>query len=422
MVDATQLYVPSFWTDNNAVLALLENLRRNDPVHQARAGEVEGGEGTYPPFWHITKHEDIFEIEKQSDVFLNYPRLIIGSDEGQKQVETLTGTPHLVHSLVTMDKPKHPPMRLLTQAWFMPKNLERLQSSIDNSAKAAIEALRAKNGKVDFSKDVALEFPMRVIMSVLGVPSEDYPTMLRLTQELFGAADPDMQRDEEPDMDSLMQTYLEYVAYFTKLTEDRRANPTDDVASIIANAEIDGEPISDMDAMGYYIIIATAGHDTTSYSLVEAAYQLAKNPEIFERLKQDPETMAPKIAEEAIRTASSVRHFLRTANEDYELRGKTIKKGDHVILWYNSGSRDEDVFENPNVFDPDRDQSTRHAAFGHAAHMCLGMHLARQEIVTFLKLLAENVESLELTEEPRYVHSIFVGGIKSLPIKATLKL
>jgi cytochrome P450 len=248
--------------------------------------------------------------------------------------------------------------------------------------------------------------------------------MLRLTQELFGPEDPDVKSKlpEGADPDAVIgQAVLELFAYFSALTEEKIKNPKDDVGTIIANAVIDGEPLDDMGKLGYYIIVATAGHDTTSYSLTEAAHQLALNPELFNRMKADPDTIAPLVTEESIRYASSVRHFIRTAVDDTKLGGKTIKKGDSVILWYPSGSRDEDVFADPHTFDIDRPRDKRHAAFGHGAHMCLGMHLARQEITSFLKALAKDAEAIDLTSDPKYVHSNFVGGIKSLPVRATLK-
>ena len=248
--------------------------------------------------------------------------------------------------------------------------------------------------------------------------------MLRLTQELFGPEDPDIGRKVEDGMSTeaaLAATVNELFEYFGALTKEKVANPKDDVASIIANAEIDGAPLDDAGKLGYYIIVATAGHDTTSYSLTEAVHQLAINPDLFERLKQSPEEISRLITEEAIRYASSVRHFVRTANKDTRLGDKAIREGDSVILWYPSGSRDEDVFDNPHDFNIDREMSTRHAAFGHGAHMCLGMHLARLELETFLVALASRVDSIKLIADPKYVQANFVGGIKSLPVTMNLR-
>lgn len=413
MIEAYKLYDAATWARPDVVHGILRQLRRDDPVHLCRR---EG----YPDLWHITRHADIFEIERRTDAFLNEPRLIVNSLQREAGVRALTGgSLNLIRSLVTMDPPEHPKMRLLTQAWFMPKNLSALQGRIEESARMGVFKLQQSGGTCDFARDVATEFPLRVIMTVLGVPEADYPMMLRLTQQLFGPEDPDTRRTDtspEDQVNALRKTFGEFSDYFNALSEERRKTPRDDVASLIANAQIDGHPIDNAAALGYYIIIATAGHDTTSYSLSEAVHQVARSPELFERLRAAPAEEAPKIAEEAIRFASPVRHFVRTAVFDVQLGNRTIRAGESVILWYLSGSRDEDVFAHADRFDPDRDQTTRHAAFGHAAHMCLGMHLARQEVSTFLRALAGQVSRIAMNGEPQYTQASFVSGIKRLPI------
>jgi len=408
------LFDPACWQNMDQIHAIFAQMRRDSPVHR---GSCAG----FPDLWHATRHADIFEIERNSAAFLNAPRLIIMESAREEAVRRMTGgSTDLVQSLVSMDNPMHSKMRRLTQSFFMPKNLRSLQDSIDASTALGVETLLVADGPIDFAQDVALEFPLRVIMALLGIPKNDYGLMLKLTQELFGPDDPDTQRrdvtNERSKAEALQKTYAEFAAYFSDVTADRRANPKEDLASIIANATIDGRPISDREALGYFIIIATAGHDTTSYSLTEAVRQLATDPILFARFKSDPETIAPKIVEEAIRFASPVRHFIRTADTDYELRGRRIAAGDSIVLWYPSGSRDEGVFEKPDRFDIDRPTSPQHASFGHGAHLCLGMHLARQEIRTFLIALVNRVSSMALLEEPRYLRSNFVGGIKSLSL------
>lgn len=418
MINASQLYNPRLWSRPDEVHALFSQMRKEAPVLHCEAPD-------YPNFWHITKYEDLFEIEKRTDIFLSAPRTVIQTSSNEEHIRKMTGgtlTP--VRTLVNMDNPHHQKMRLLTQAWFMPKNLAKLNDGIRQSIELAMRALRKSGGRCDFAKDIAVEYPMRVIMDVLGVPEKDFAMMLRLTQETFGPEDPDMQMDVENNelaqAETLLSTVQEFSAYSLALVEERRKDPRDDIATILAQATIDGQPIEPMDLIGYFIIIATAGHDTTSYTLTEAVRHLALQPKLLERLKQDPETIAPKIVEEAIRFASPVRHFIRTATEDYELRGETIKAGDSVVLWYTSASRDEDIFDNPHDFNVDRDMSVRHAAFGHGAHICLGMHLARQENTAFLKRLAKEVSSLQLFGDPIYTQAQFVSGIKSLSIEATL--
>lgn len=418
MIDAAQLYQPTFWKNPEDAHALFARMRAEAPVLHC---EADG----YPAFWHITKYEDIFEIEKRTDIFLSAPRTIVQTTANEDHIRKMSGgTLAPVRTLVNMDKPEHPKMRMLTQAWFMPKNLVKLNDGINQSIDLALAGLREKDGQCDFAKDVAIEFPLRVIMQVLGVPPEDYPMMLRLTQETFGPEDPDTKTESDKgelaQAEALLSTVQEFSAYCLALIEERRKNPKDDLSTLLAEAEVDGAPIDPLSLIGYFIIVATAGHDTTSYSLTEAVRRMALAPDLLERLKKDPDTIAPKIVEEAIRIASPVRHFIRTATEDYELRGQTIKTGDAVILWYPSGSRDEDIFERPNEFDIDRDTSVRHAAFGHGAHLCLGMHLARQENIAFLKRFAQEVSDLKVVGDPQYTQAQFVSGIKSMPVSATL--
>lgn len=418
MINAAQLYDTGFWKHPEHVHALFAEMRSKDPIHFCSHPD-------YPDFWHITSQEHILEVERRKDDFLNEPRTIINTCARESAVRQMTGgKSNLIRSLVTMDGPEHQKMRLLTQAWFMPKNLQRLEQSITNSADSALAVLRDKGGACDFAKEIAMEYPLRVIMSVLGVPESDLPTMLRLTQELFGPNDPDTKRQNADTVAdpaaALRKTFQEFSEYFSAITKDRQKNPKEDVASTIANAKLDGIPISDEFAIGYYIIIATAGHDTTSYSLTEAVYQLARRPDIFAQLKAEPEVWAPAIVEEAIRMASPVRHFVRTAAIDCNLGARSIKAGQSLILWYPSGSRDEKVFKQPDEFDPLREANKRHTAFGHGAHLCLGMHLARQENTRFLRMLAPEVDTLSLEGEPRYLQANFVSGIKSLPIRAVM--
>ena len=413
MTNSQQLLDAATWADMDKLNAIFADLRQNDPVHYQEPG-------IYPGLWHITKNADIMEVEKEQDAFLHAPRMRIMTLEEEQHMAQLASASVEFSSVVTMDQPDHLPMRRLTQAWFQPKNIARVAPTIAESATIALDQLTA-NATCEFAEDVAIEYPLRVIMSILGMPAEDFPKILRLTQETFGANDPDFQRHQKDGPQRILDTLNEFMDYFNALAASRQANPTDDLASLIANGEVGEEPIDIKDIRGYYYAISTAGHDTTSYSLIEAVYRLAKDPTLYERLKQDPENLAPKITEEAIRIASPVRHFIRTAARDYELRGKTIKAGDAVVTWYVSGSRDEELFDNPHSFDPDRKGTARHSGFGFAAHMCLGMHLARREITTFLQMMVEQVDSLELLEEPSYMLSNWVSGIKKLPIKVHLK-
>jgi cytochrome P450 len=241
--------------------------------------------------------------------------------------------------------------------------------------------------------------------------------MLKLTQELFGSDDDEFKRGV--DGEEQMSALLEMFEYFTALTASRRENPTEDLASTIANAKVDGEPLSDIDTISYYAIIAAAGHDTTSATISGGMLALIENPDQHGRLGGDLNLM-PLATEEMIRWVTPVKAFMRTAAEDATVGGVLIAAGDSVLLSYVSGNRDEDVFHDPFRFDVTRDPN-KHIAFGYGVHFCLGAALARMEVSSFFTELLPRLDSVELAGHPQHVATTFVGGLKHLPIRYALK-
>jgi len=319
-----------------------------------------------------------------------------------------------------MDEPDHMKYRLLTQSWFMPQNLKKLEARIRELAREVAERMIAKGGECDFVNEIALHYPLRVIMEILGVPREDEPRMLKLTQELFGATDPDLKRQEEEDTPEarnlkIQEVISDFFTYFNAITESRRAHPVGDVASVIANAKIDGSPITPLDAVSYYLIIATAGHDTTSSSTAGGMWALCEFPEQFAKVKADL-GLVPGLVDESIRWTTPVRHFMRTASRDTEVNGHKVAKGDWFMLCYPSGNRDEEVFDNPLEFRVDRNPN-RHLAFGYGAHVCLGQHLAKMEMRILWEELLPRLKSVALAGEGRLSEAIFVNGPKKLPLR-----
>lgn len=395
-------------------------LRANQPV-----GLVETRD--FRPYWAVTKQSDILEVEKQDDLFLNGARpLILSPAVTQDALEKLgrSAPSGAGKSLVAMDGEEHRKYRALTQAWFMPNNVKRLEDRVRTIARAHVERMLAVgDGECDFHRDVALHYPIQVIMEILGAPPEDEPRLLRLTQELFGARDPDLSRSSQKMDDpvaaaAVIRSVIEdFNTYFTQITRDRRANPRDDVATVIANAKIDGELISQSDANAYYQVLATAGHDTTSASTAGAIWALAERPALLASVQADPSRI-PALIEEAIRWVTPVKHFMRTAVQDYELRGKKIKAGDWLLMSYMSGNRDEEVFEDPFEFRLDR-QPNKHVAFGYGAHLCLGMHLARFEMRILFEELLPRLKTLTLAGDGKWAQTNFVSGPKRLPIRFT---
>jgi cytochrome P450 len=392
------------FTDEHFFHTVTTRLRHEDPVHWVEHPD-------FNPFYVLTKHADILDVELHPNEFLNAPRAILGNKESDAMRE-MQG--HLVKSLVQMDDPEHRSHRNLTSEWFLPKNLAKLDTRLAELAERSVNRMIEAGGRIDFAAEVAMQYPLYVILAILGLPESDYPRMLRLTQELFGAEDSDFKRDDDV-LAGIIQTVADFVAYFDGITADRQANPTDDLASVIANGIVDGEPIGHKEQLGYYIIAATAGHDTTSNSMSGGMLALIQHPDQLARLQADPSLMATAI-DEMIRWSTPVKHFMRTATVDYDIRGTTVKAGEDVLLSYWAANHDEEVFENPFSFDIGRTPN-KHLAFGFGVHYCLGAMLARMELKALYSALLPRLKSVELDGEPELIRSTFVSGLKKLPIR-----
>ncbi len=396
---------PIAYTDEAGLHAALTHLRADAPVSWV---EVPN----YRPFWAITKHADIMEIERANTVFTNSPRPVLITAESD-DLQAAAGVSTLIH----MDDPQHRVVRAIGADWFRPKAMRALKTRVDELARIYVDKMMAAGTDCDFVQEVAVNYPLYVILSLLGLPESDFPRMLRLTQELFGSDDDEFKRGSTSQ--EQVAALFDMFEYFNAVTASRREHPTDDLASAIANARVDGEPLSDVDTVSYYVIIATAGHDTTSATISGGLLALMQHPDQRMRLRGDP-SLRPLATEEMIRWVTPVKAFMRTATEDTTIRGVPIAAGESLLLSYVSGNRDEDVFEAPFRFDVGRDPN-RHVAFGHGVHFCLGAALARMEVNSFFTELLPRLKSADLTGTPQYVATTFVGGLKHLPIRYSLK-
>ena len=400
---------PTSYADEPRLHAALTHLRAIAPVTLVDCP-------LFRPFWAITKHADIMEIERANDLFINEPRPLLATaeadDMARKQLDAGMGLRTLIH----MDDPQHRVVRAIGADWFRPKAMRALKVRIDELAKIYVDKMMATGSACDFVQEVAVNYPLYVIMSLLGLPESDFPRMLKLTQELFGGDDAEFRRGTS--LEEQLQVLLEFFGYFSALTAARREHPTDDLASAIANAHIDGEPLSDVDTASYYVIIASAGHDTTSATIAGGLQALIENPDQRKRLRDNPDLMS-LATEEMIRWVTPVKEFMRTATADTTLRGVPIAKGEAVYLSYVSGNRDEEVFDDPFRFDVGRDPN-KHLAFGYGVHFCLGAALARMEVNSFFTELVPRLKSIELNGTPELIATTFVGGLKHLPIRYEL--
>jgi cytochrome P450 len=396
---------PTAYADDGRLHSALAQLRANAPVSWV-------DQPPYRPFWAITKHADIMEIERNPALWINGPRPELSTAEADdaKRARRQDGTG--VRVLVHMDGPHHRRVRAIGAEWFRPKAMRNLKVRVDELAKRYVDRMSTRS-ECDFVQEIAVNYPLYVILSLLGIPETDFPRMLKLTQEVFGRDDAEFQRGTS--LEDLHAVFAEFFTYFDEITAARRAHPGDDLASAIANARIDGEYLSDMDTRSYYLIIATAGHDTTSAAISGGLHALIDHPGQRRRLLEHPELM-PTAVEEMIRWSTPVKEFMRTATEDTVVHGVPIAAGESAYLAYVSGNRDEDVFKEPFRFDVGRDPN-KHLAFGHGVHFCLGAALARMEINSFFTELLPRLEFIELAGKPELSATVFVGGLKHLPIR-----
>jgi cytochrome P450 len=308
-------------------------------------------------------------------------------------------------------------VRAIGADWFRPKAMRAMKVRVDELAKNYVDKMLAVGPECDFVQEVAVNYPLYVIMSLLGIPESDFSRMLKLTQELFGSDDSEFRRGSSNE--DQLPALLDMFGYFNGVTAARREHPTEDLASAIANARIDGEPLSDVETVSYYLIVATAGHDTTSATISGGLQALVDNADQLNRLRDDLALM-PLATEEMIRWTTPVKEFMRTAAEDTEVRGVPIAAGESVLLSYVSGNRDEGVFTDPFRFDVGRDPN-KHLAFGYGVHFCLGAALARMEVSSFFSELVPRLKSIELTGDPEFTATTFVGGLKHLPVRYSLR-
>jgi len=406
---------PKSYSQRELVDAAFTRIRAEHPLEKAELPDFD-------PFWVVSRHADIKEIERQPDIFHNGDKsTFLSPHDGVERVKALTGgEPNLIRSLVSVDGDEHKALRGVVFPHVTPRAIKPLEDQIRQIAREFVDHMLSFGGEVDFAQDVAFLYPLRVIMTVLGVPQEDEPFMLKLTQELFNNADPELNRrraELSPDemLKSLWETTMELEAYFSAVTEKFRANPTGQINSLIANATINGEHLNHRQLMGYYIIAATAGHDTTSNTAAGAMWALAERPELLKAMQESPDRINAFV-EESIRWEVPVKHFMRSAVSDCEIAGRQIKAGDWLMLSYQSANRDEAVWADPFDFRIDRDQNPQ-IAFGYGVHVCLGQHLARMEMRILWEELLGRLKSVEMNGPGERTISNFVCGPKHVPIR-----
>lgn len=407
--DVNQIADPAIYGDPARLQAFMTWLRTEHPVARA---EPPG----YRPFWVLTRHAHIREVERRADIFNAGPRSTLMPIEVEEMNRQFFGLEAGVESLVMIDGARHQELRAMTQDYFLPKNIRRLEAMVDGLADEFVGRLRSfAGGRCDIAADVVFWYPLRVAMTILGIPPADEARMLKLTHEIFGASDPAVRRPGLTIGEHLTTVVQEYAAFFAEVNARKLADPQDDVGTLIARGLEGARDLTPSERLGYYVIVATAGHDTTAASIAGGISALIDDPSLIARLRDDP-ALVKSFANEAIRYTAPVKHFFRTATQDYTIDDVVIRAGDHVMLNYGAATRDDAVFPDAQRFVADRTPNN-HLAFGYGPHQCLGQFVAKLEIEAFFRAFSRNVTSVVADGPALYTQAAFVSGIRSLPVR-----
>jgi cholest-4-en-3-one 26-monooxygenase len=394
---------PAHYEQNGYPHAEWTYLRKHAPVHRF-VGEA------YDPFYAIVKHADIVEIGKNPIDFIIEPRLAVFTRDIPPEQTKL-------RHLLTMDPPEHRGYRAVTAKQFTPRMVQHWGPKVARITRQILDEASEK-GACDFVQDVAAPITIAVIAEMLGVPGDDWRLLFRWTNETIAPEDPEFQQGRSTEQ-TLMSARRELFQYFSKLSDDRRRAPQDDIVSVVATGKVDGKGIDPFELMSYYLLLVVAGNETTRNAMTGGMLAFYDNRDEWRRLVANPGLLDSAI-EEIVRWTTPVIQFTREATRDVVLRGVKIEKGESVCLFYASGNRDEEIFDEPFRFRIDRNPND-HVGFGRGEHVCLGAHLARLELRTVFDQIRARLDSFERTGREERVRSSFVGGIKRAPIRWKLR-
>lgn len=400
--------------DQGAPWDLFAELRENEPINWS--DETDGGSG----FWSVMRYHDIVRVLRDPDTFTsshftNLEELDPEQEEARR-------------SLLDTDGTRHRALRRLLQNEFTPGNVAKYEIFLRGLTATTLDQAFSK-GEFDFLHDVAADFPIRVLARLLDIPDTDIPNIIRWGNAMIGSSDPSLTEllptDPESEEYRLVPfrspAALEVFAYGDELKRQRLGrNGTDLVSTMINTVPMDGIPLSDKDFHTNFLLLIVAGHETTRQTIAHTMNNLIDNPEVLAYLQENPQDI-PWAVEEFLRYASPIYHFRRTATKDVELGGVNIKEGQKVVTWFASGNRDPEVFTDPEKMMPTR-MPNEHMTFGRGGpHMCLGNALARIELIVIFEDLINRIDKMERTAPLDYVHSNFIHGVKSMPVKVTLR-
>jgi len=387
------VFDPEYWGQHGAPHDVLTTLRQEDPVFWFESERND-------PAWLLTRHKDVEYVGKNPRLFLSGPRTVFHNPKGFKT--PLTGLPQ-------MDAPQHTRHRRAMQGWFTPKAIRALEDRMTEIAKATVDQMAA-TGSCEFCNIVGVQLPLKMICELLGIPEHQEAVVWQLTQDVFSTSDPDMARAA-----SAQEGVRNAMGFCTDIALSRQEKPTDDFASTIANAVVDGKAMTVQEIASHLMIMISAGHDTTASAINGGMLALIRNPEQLAKLKAHPE-LTESAVNEMLRYVTPTTNFVRTASEDVEIGGVRIARGDDVCIHFGAANRDEAEFENSQAFLIDR-RPNRHLTFGIGPHACIGQLLARIEMQALFAELIPRIENVQLDGVPEHIKAFWVTGLKKLPIK-----
>jgi cholest-4-en-3-one 26-monooxygenase len=374
-------------------------MRKEAPVHFHKEA---GGVG----FWCVTKYEDVVTVSKDPHTFSSKRG---GTNIQDYPPEDLSAIQMM---MVNMDPPQHNQFRKLASTGFTPRMVARLEPRIRAAAKDIVDQV-AKKGSAEFVSSIAAELPLQVIADLLGVPQEDRHKIFDWSNRLIGFDDPEFQTSFEDGKAAAAELWM----YASQLADQRRDHKGEDLVSVLINAEIEGERLSEMEFDSFFLLLAVAGNETTRNLISGGLLALIEHPAERARLVKDA-ALVPSAVEEMLRWVTPVMYFRRTATKDTVLHGQKIHEGDKVVMYYSSANRDEDVFPASDTFDVGRTPN-EHLAFGTGQHFCLGSNLARLEIRVIFEELVRRMPDIALSGPVRRLRSNFINGFKSIPVSFT---
>lgn len=374
-------------------------LRANDPVHWHP--ETDG-----PGFWAITKYDDIRMISRTPALFSSWARgtMLAEPDELGLAAGRLM--------MLNMDPPQHDRFKLLVSRGFTPKNAQLLAGRIDELAREIVDDVIDRGG-ADLVADIAGRLPSGLIAELMGIPRADGERLYELT-EIMHTTDPVVAPPEKKAM-----AIAEMLGYAQSVAEAKRADPGDDIASTLVQAEVDGDRLSDGELQWFFLLLVNAGGDTTRNLLAAGIQALFDHPDQRARLLADVDGLLPSAVEEMLRWTTPVVHFRRTVTHPTRLRGVELNEGDKVMVFYGSANRDEDVFDRPDTFDVGRSPNPHMAFGGGGPHLCLGLHVARIEIQAMLRQLLTRMPDLAPDGPVEPMASNFIAGVHAMPVRWT---